>query len=88
MESGERAARCGLWLLVGVGPLGRLIVEGARRGGMEESALAAVDDAESAAELVAGRVGAGDLIVFKASRGMGLDRAVDVIRKRFFLESG
>ena len=87
LESGERAARCGLSLLIGVGRLGRLIVEGARQGGMEESALISVDDAEIAAELVAGRIGAGDLILFKASRGMGLDRAIDVIRNRFSLES-
>jgi UDP-N-acetylmuramyl pentapeptide synthase len=55
---------------------------------MEESTLAAVDDAENAAELVASQAVAGDLILFKASRGVGLDRAVDVIRNRYSLESG
>jgi UDP-N-acetylmuramoyl-tripeptide--D-alanyl-D-alanine ligase len=87
LEAGRRAAGCGLSLLVGVGPLGALIVAGARQGGMEESNLAAVENAEEAERLVAGRMGAGDVILFKASRGVGLDRAIDVIRTQFSMES-
>jgi UDP-N-acetylmuramoyl-tripeptide--D-alanyl-D-alanine ligase len=87
LEAGRRAAGCGLSLLVGVGPLGALIVAGARQEGMEESNLAAVENAEEAERLVAGRMGAGDVILFKASRGVGLDRAIDVIRTQFSMES-
>ena len=87
LEAGRRAAGCGLSLLVGVGPLGGLIVEGARQRGMEERKLACAENAEEAAQLIAGRIGAGDVILFKASRGVGLDRAIDVIRTQFSMES-
>ena len=87
LEAGRQAAECGLDLLVGVGPLGGLIVEGARRAGADSSTLVSVDDAEQAGERVADGVRAGDVVVFKASRGVGLDRGVEVLRGRFQVES-
>jgi UDP-N-acetylmuramyl pentapeptide synthase len=86
-ESGEKAVAAGVDLLIGVGPLSRLIIEGAREAGMPEGAMAAVQDAVEAGEHVAARVEAGDLILFKASRGVGLDRAIDVLRERLGEES-
>jgi UDP-N-acetylmuramoyl-tripeptide--D-alanyl-D-alanine ligase len=86
LEIGHQAAANDLALLLGVGKLGRLIVEGARRGGMAESRLAFVESAEEAGEWIANCVEAGDVVLFKASRGVGLDRALEVLKARFRLE--
>jgi UDP-N-acetylmuramoyl-tripeptide--D-alanyl-D-alanine ligase len=87
LESGRKAAAAEVDLLIGVGPLSRHIIEGAREAGMPEEAMAAVQDAVEAGERVAARVEAGDLILFKASRGVGLDRAIDIVRERLGEES-
>lgn len=86
-ESGRQAVAAGVDLLIGVGPLSRHIIEGAREAGMPEEAMVAVQDAMEAGEQVAARVEAGDLILFKASRGVGLDRAIEVVRERLGEES-
>jgi UDP-N-acetylmuramoyl-tripeptide--D-alanyl-D-alanine ligase len=87
LESGAKAAESKLAFLLGVGPLGGLIVEGARLAGMKESRLACVEKAEEAAQWIADHVGVGDVILLKASRGVGLDRALEVLRNEFTLES-
>lgn len=87
LESGRQAAGAGIDLLIGVGPLGRFIVEGARRAGMPESALVTVDGAEQAGEWLLDRIEAGDVMLFKASRGVGLERGLDILRKHFEMES-
>jgi UDP-N-acetylmuramoyl-tripeptide--D-alanyl-D-alanine ligase len=87
LESGEKAAESNLAFLLGVGPLGGLIVEGARAAGMKESRLAAVERAEEAGRWVADTVRAGDVVLLKASRGVGLDRALEMLRAEFTLES-
>jgi UDP-N-acetylmuramoyl-tripeptide--D-alanyl-D-alanine ligase len=87
LETGKKAAESGLAFLLGVGSLGSLIVEGARRAGMQESRLAWVERAEEAGEWAAGRLHAGDVVLLKASRGVGLDRALDVLRARFTVEA-
>jgi UDP-N-acetylmuramoyl-tripeptide--D-alanyl-D-alanine ligase len=87
LESGTKAAEGELAFLLGVGPLGGLIVEGARRAGMKESRLAAVERAEDAGRWIADYVRPGDAVLLKASRGVGLDRALEVLRTEFTLES-
>ncbi len=64
-------------LLVCVGPRARWLGEGAREAGLPHSAIHAADSAEAAADLLAGLLAAGDVVLFKASRGIGLDRAVE-----------
>jgi UDP-N-acetylmuramoyl-tripeptide--D-alanyl-D-alanine ligase len=87
LESGARAAESNLAFLLGVGPLGGLIVEGARRAGMKESKLARAEGAEEAAQWLAGFVAAGDVILIKASRAVGLDRAIEFWSTKFTVES-
>jgi UDP-N-acetylmuramoyl-tripeptide--D-alanyl-D-alanine ligase len=72
-EAGLLAARLGFGPLVGVGPLSRQLVAGARAGGAAADWLA---DAAAAADWVAARVHAGDLVLVKGSRGVGLDAVV------------
>ena len=62
--------------LVTVGSRARWIGESAVEAGLPESAVSAVDTAEEAAALLRGLLRQGDVVLFKASRGIGLDRAV------------
>ncbi|MBW3612424.1 MAG: UDP-N-acetylmuramoyl-tripeptide--D-alanyl-D-alanine ligase [Chloroflexi bacterium] len=66
--------------LVAVGERGRWIAEAAREAGLERVSLAA--DAEEAATVLERDLapGPGDLVLVKASRGIGLDRTVDLLR--------
>lgn len=63
-------------LLVCVGERARWIGEGAVAAGLPKAAVSHAASAEEAAELLAGLLAAGDVALFKASRGIGLDRAV------------
>ncbi len=73
-EAGRKAAAAGVDLLITVGRLSRITLEAARRGGVSETHQA--PDAMEAAHYLAGRIGQGDLIVVKGSRGVRLDRLV------------
>ena len=66
--------------MVAVGERGRWIAEAAREAGLERVSWAA--DAEEAASVLERDLapGPGDLVLVKASRGIGLDRTVDLLR--------
>jgi UDP-N-acetylmuramoyl-tripeptide--D-alanyl-D-alanine ligase len=87
LECGRQAAESGLSLLIGVGSLGALLVEGARRAGMAETALLTAGDAAEAGELLARRATRGDAVLLKASRGVALEGALSAIRKRYAVGS-
>ncbi|HEX3129969.1 MAG TPA: UDP-N-acetylmuramoyl-tripeptide--D-alanyl-D-alanine ligase [Thermoanaerobaculia bacterium] len=72
-ESGEVAARLGFSPILGVGELSRELTAGARAAGAEAHWVA---DAAAAAEWAAKQVQLGDLVLVKASRGVGLDAVV------------
>ena len=65
--------------IVAVGERGRWIAEGARRGGA--AFVAETDDAADAVALVERELvpGPSDIVLLKASRGIGLDRAVELL---------
>ena len=66
-------------LLVCVGRRAPLYGEGAVGAGLPESAVRRVASPEDAAGLLAGLLAAGDAALFKASRGIGLERAVALL---------
>jgi UDP-N-acetylmuramoyl-tripeptide--D-alanyl-D-alanine ligase len=78
-EVGARAARATDGLVV-VGPGGAWIAEGARAASAVRVASAA--DAEEAASVLERELapGIGDLVLIKASRAIGLDRTVELLR--------
>lgn len=69
---GKTAAELGFSPVVGVGPLARKLVEGARQAGAEGHWF---ENAE-AATVVADRLQAGDTLLVKGSRGVGLEVVV------------
>jgi UDP-N-acetylmuramoyl-tripeptide--D-alanyl-D-alanine ligase len=73
-EIGAHAATLGVDLLVAVGPRSRQMAD-AFAGG--ESVLA--PDAAAAAQLVPGLLGAGDTVLVKASRGVGLEAVAEAL---------
>jgi UDP-N-acetylmuramoyl-tripeptide--D-alanyl-D-alanine ligase len=74
-EAGAAAA-ASADLLVCVGPRARFLGEGAVAAGLSPDAVRYAADAEEAAGLLAPLLSAGDAVLFKASRAVGLERAV------------
>jgi len=77
---GEAAARTLDWLVV-VGDGAAGIAEGAVAAGMGLARVIRVRDAEAALESVVPRLRDGDVVLVKASRGIGLERVVDGLRR-------
>ncbi|HUP47865.1 MAG TPA: UDP-N-acetylmuramoyl-tripeptide--D-alanyl-D-alanine ligase [Thermoanaerobaculia bacterium] len=66
-------------VVIGVGRRSQALLDGAREAG--HSRLRHFDDAASAGELLLQTVGEGDLVLIKASRGIGLDRIVTMLEQ-------
>ena len=77
---GEAVARTVEWLVVvGRGAAG--IAESAIAMGMDRARVVQVPDTETALEALGPRLRDGDVLLVKASRGIGLDRLVDSLRR-------
>jgi UDP-N-acetylmuramoyl-tripeptide--D-alanyl-D-alanine ligase len=76
---GEAAARTADWLVV-VGHAAAPIAEGALGAGMDPKRVTVVPDVESVVATLPPRLRSGDVVLVKASRGIGLDRLVDALR--------
>ena len=63
-------------LVAGVGPRSKALLEGAREAGFSEDRLHHFEDAAEATTFLRGEVRPGDLVLLKASRGIGLDRVI------------
>jgi UDP-N-acetylmuramoyl-tripeptide--D-alanyl-D-alanine ligase len=75
---GVRMAESGVDVVVGVRGSAEQLVGAARGGGVEAIFL---EDAEKAGEWILANVRAGDAVLLKASRGVRLEKALDVIAK-------
>ena len=69
--------------VVGVGPLAKAIVEGAREAGLLAGSLHHFDTATDAVAALPGLVRPGDAVLVKASRGVRLEAVVDALAARF-----
>jgi UDP-N-acetylmuramoyl-tripeptide--D-alanyl-D-alanine ligase len=76
---GEAAARTVDWLVV-VGRAAAPIAEGAVDSGMDPAHVSIVPDQDAVLAILPPRLRAGDVVLVKASRGIGLDRLVDGLR--------
>jgi UDP-N-acetylmuramoyl-tripeptide--D-alanyl-D-alanine ligase len=77
---GEAAARTVEWLVV-VGDGAAGIAEGATDAGLDPARIVRVRDAGEALEAVSPRLRDGDVVLVKASRGIGLDGLVEGLRR-------
>jgi UDP-N-acetylmuramoyl-tripeptide--D-alanyl-D-alanine ligase len=76
-----RAIPRGVDAVIGVGKRSEALLDGAREAGFAEAALHHFDDAAAAGAFLRTFLRAGDLVLVKASRGIGLDRIVTMLEK-------
>jgi UDP-N-acetylmuramoyl-tripeptide--D-alanyl-D-alanine ligase len=79
---GEAVARSGVERLVTVGERARRIAEGAIAEGMPASVVRPCLNVDEASEVLDDLLVAGDVVLVKASRSMGLERIVERILAR------
>jgi UDP-N-acetylmuramoyl-tripeptide--D-alanyl-D-alanine ligase len=79
----EIARRPAIAHCVAVGPLCAVTVEAARQAGMSESHIVHCESAAEASDLLGRMVGDGDVVLFKASRGMKLEQVLESLRERW-----
>ena len=77
-EAGKRMAQHGIDILLGVRGLAQAMVEGAKNAGVRAEF---VSTPEEAREWLRREVRPGDVVLLKASRGVRLERALDVWKK-------
>jgi UDP-N-acetylmuramoyl-tripeptide--D-alanyl-D-alanine ligase len=80
-EAGREIARMGIDILWGVRGLGSELVAGARAAGMEAARF--FETTEEAAAALSEEVRAGDLLLVKGSRGVHMERIIELLRKQY-----
>ena len=66
-------------VVVGVGRRSRALLDGAREAGFADDRLHHFENAEAAGEFLRNFIADGDLVLIKASRGIGLDKTVAML---------
>jgi UDP-N-acetylmuramoyl-tripeptide--D-alanyl-D-alanine ligase len=79
-ECGIWAAECGVDLVVGIQGAAGEIVRGALEAGMIGGRALFFPDVDSAADFISGKVQVGDLALVKGSRGVHLEKLVQLLR--------
>jgi UDP-N-acetylmuramoyl-tripeptide--D-alanyl-D-alanine ligase len=78
-EVGRLAAEAQFDLLVAVGELAGEMAAGAKDGGMDDDAVHTFGTAAAAGRFLDGRLGPGDLLLVKGSRGVGMEAVVRLV---------
>jgi len=79
---GHEAAERGIDLLLAVGRFASETAGGARSGGMNNGCVLTTEDVESAWQELSARLCAGDAVLLKGSRGIGLEMIAERISER------
>jgi len=66
-------------MLVTVGPLAKMIADGARDAGFPDEKIQSYADSSEAGRELAGRIAAGDAVLVKGSRGVKMEEIVRVL---------
>ena len=77
-EVGREVANAGFDFLLTLGTLGRFIADGARGAGLEAERVLSFDTHEDTAAALKNITQSGDTILFKASRGMKLEKVLEL----------
>jgi len=80
-QIGEIVASLGVSILVAVGPESQIMADSAVKAGMPPKAVIACENSRTAAQVLKQLVTIGDVVLVKASRGVGLEEAVRAIVK-------
>ncbi|MGD2251949.1 MAG: UDP-N-acetylmuramoyl-tripeptide--D-alanyl-D-alanine ligase [Anaerolineales bacterium] len=67
--------------LITVGPRAKLIADEAKRAGLQTAAVVLVEDSQAAIEHLRGRVGEGDVVLVKGSRGVRMDQIIAALEE-------
>lgn len=81
-ETGERLAKLGVDLLIGVRGLAKDLIEGAAN--VPEKMF--FENSTEAGEFLAGEIRAGDLVLIKGSRGVRTERVIETLLEKYELE--
>jgi UDP-N-acetylmuramoyl-tripeptide--D-alanyl-D-alanine ligase len=76
-DVGNYVAACGIHVLVGIRGAACFMLDAAKRSGLQDDAAFFFDDAHDAGELVRSLAQPGDAILFKGSRGVHVEAALD-----------
>jgi UDP-N-acetylmuramyl pentapeptide synthase len=85
-DVGRRIAASGVDRLIGVRGLARDMVDAARTVGLSDVDFA--KDSVEAAEIVAGTIKPGDVVLVKGSRGVRTEKVIEKLLETFPLEEG
>jgi UDP-N-acetylmuramoyl-tripeptide--D-alanyl-D-alanine ligase len=85
---GRVAAEAGMDLVIGVGGEARALLGGAGQAGLEPRQLLYADTADAASALLLERVGEGDVVLVKGSRGVGLEAVSQALGSAFEVVEG
>ncbi len=83
-ETGEKIARCGVDMLLGVRGFGKDLTDGAKAAGLDADFA---EDSDAAGKLLAEIVKSGDVILVKGSRGVRTEKVIEHLLSKFKLEA-
>lgn len=83
---GQAAVQLGIHVLISAGPLAACAAEAARAEGLEQ--VITCSDSEEAGDMLCKTIAPGDVALIKGSRGMAMERVIEVLDERVSRKKG